>query len=185
MQKQIIEDSKSRMDRAVEVADQSLSKIRTGRAQPSLLEDVNVDYYGSMTPLKQLANIVAEDSRTLTVQPYDMSAVENIEKALRTCGLDLNPAQHGNLIRIPLPSLTEERRKEYVKVAKTESESGRISVRNIRRDVNQGIKNAVKNRLISEDEAKRLEYQIQDFTNDAISEIDLLLSKKEKELLSV
>jgi ribosome recycling factor len=174
-----------KMQKSLDTLSANMSKLRTGRAQPNLLDQVMVDYYGSATPLKQLANIVVEDARTLAVQPYDQGSLQTIEKAIQDSNLDLNPAIMGNLIRVPLPTLTEERRLEYTKIAKNEAENGRIAIRNIRRDLNTEIKNAQKDKLVSEDDAKRAEDKIQQLTNDYIAKVDSVLEAKEKDLLTV
>lgn len=176
-------EAKNKMIKALEATQNNLSKLRTGRAQPNLLDQIQVDYYGAMTPLNQLSNVVVEDARTLTVQPYDQSIIVAIEKAIQDSGLGLNPATMGNLIRIPLPPLTEERRLEYIKLAKSESENGRVSIRNVRRDINAMIKSAQKDKEISEDEAKKGEEKIQQLTNEYIAKIDQILAQKEKDLL--
>lgn len=181
----IEKNAQSRMDKALEAVNGNMSKLRTGRAQPNLLDQISVDYYGCVTPLSQLANIMVEDSRTLVVQPYDQNALSVIEKAIQTSALGLNPATIGHSIRLPLPPLTEERRLEYIKLAKAEAENGRISVRNIRRDSIADIKKAQKDKEISVDEAKKAEERIQKLTNGATDKIDKILIDKEKDLLSV
>ena len=185
MFKEILDDAQQRMQKSVQSCEEHLAKIRTGRAQPSLVEELLVDYYGAQTPLKQLANITAEDAQTLAIQAYDVSAVSSVDKALRASDLGLNPVMHGNLLRVPLPPLTEERRKEYVKLAKLEAENGKIAVRNVRRDVNADVKTYVKDKELSEDEGRRLEDKIQELTNTSINRIDVVVATKEKELLSL
>ena len=185
MFKEILSDAEIRMQKSVSVAEDHLSKIRTGRAQPSLVEDLEVDYYGVATPLKQLANIIAEDARTLAIQAYDSSITASIDKALRVCELGLNPVLQGNLLRVPLPPLTQERRKEYVKLAKSEAENGKVAIRNVRRDVNAEIKAYLKDKDISADDAKKLEVQVQELTNQMVAKMDVALATKEQELLSV
>ena len=185
MIREIETKANDRMQKSLQALNTNMSKLRTGRAQPNLLDQIAVDYYGTMTPLNQLSNIVVEDARTLTVQPYDQSALAAIEKAIQTSNLDLNPATMGNLIRVPLPPLTEERRVEYTKLAKAEAENSRVSIRNVRRDINADIKQAQKDKELSEDEAKKAEEKVQQLTNDYISKVDKVLSEKEKELLSV
>jgi len=163
----------------------ALTKIRTGRAHPSLLDQVMVDYYGSMTPIKQVANVVAEDSRTLAVTPWEKPMVGAIEKAIMTADLGLNPASQGTVIRVPMPMLTEERRRDLVKVVKGEGETGKVAVRNIRRDANSDFKELLKEKEISEDEARNAEDGIQKLTDKFVTEIDKLLEAKEKEMMEI
>ena len=174
-----------RMKKSVEALTHDLAKIRTGRAHPSLLEQVHVSYYGSEVPLSQVANITAEDARTLAVSPWESKMVQAIEKAIMTSGLGLNPNTTGTVIRVPLPALTEQRRKELVKVARGAAEDGRVAVRNIRRDANAELKAALKDKKTSEDEAKRGEDLVQKLTDQHIKEIDALLEEKEKDLLAI
>ncbi|MGN1356821.1 MAG: ribosome recycling factor [Succinivibrionaceae bacterium] len=177
--------AKNNMEKAVESFKSQLSRIRTGRAQPALLDGIMVDYYGSSTPLKQVGNIVAEDARTLSITIYDNSAIKAVEKAIMDSGLGLNPQTAGNNIRIPLPPLTEERRKEFIKVVRGDAEKERVSVRNTRRDCNNELKAAVKDKTISEDEEKRASDEIQKLTDTYIKKIDDLLAAKEKELMEI
>ncbi len=177
--------AKNSMEKAVESFKNQLSRVRTGRAQPALLDGIMVDYYGSATPLKQIGNIVAEDARTLAITVYDNSAIKTVEKAIMDSGLGLNPQTAGNNIRIPLPPLTEERRKEFIKVVRAEAEKERVSIRNTRRDSNNDLKAAVKDKLISEDEEKRATDEIQKLTDSYIKKIDEILSAKEKELMEI
>lgn len=181
----IKKQAKEKMDKAVASFQTQLSRVRTGRAQPALLDGVMVDYYGSATPLKQVGNIVAEDARTLAITVYDNNAVKAVEKAILNSGLGLNPVVAGTSIRIPLPPLTEERRKELVKVVKGEAEKERVSVRNIRRDANNDLKELVKDKEISEDESKRAQDDIQKLTDDYVKKIEDILSAKEKELMEI
>ena len=178
-------DEQDRMEKSVSALKSQLAKIRTGRAHPSLLDSIVVNYYGADTPLKQLANIIAEDSRTLALSVFDKSAIQAVEKAIMSSDLGLNPMSAGGAIRIPLPPLTEERRKDLIKVARSEAENGRVAVRNIRRDANSDIKDLLKDKDISEDQARAGEENIQSLTNDFIKQVDELLSVKEKELMEI
>ncbi|MBW3567843.1 MAG: ribosome recycling factor [Proteobacteria bacterium] len=178
-------DAAQRMDKSVESFRQELGKIRTGRANTSLLDHIFVDYYGSQVPLSQVANISIEDSRTLAVQPWEKQMVPVIEKAIMTSDLGLNPATAGQLIRVPLPALTEERRRDLVKVVRAEAESGRVAVRNIRRDVLGDLKELLKEKEISEDDERRAQDEVQKLTDKHVAEIDQLLAKKEQELLEI
>ncbi len=182
---EINRNAKTHMAKAVEALKSELSKLRTGRAHPSLLEHIKVDYYGNLTPLNQIASIVVTDPRTLSVTPWDKTMVQPIEKAIINSDLGLNPSAAGTVIRVPLPPLTEERRKELVRVVKTEAENARIAVRNIRRDANNNIKNLYKEKQIGEDEEHRAQENIQKLTDDFIKEIDGILADKVKELLEI
>ena len=173
------------MGKSVEALKNEFAKIRTGRAHPSLLEQITVSYYGSDTPLSQVANVAVEDSRTLTVTPWEKAMVQAIEKAILTSDLGLNPATSGTVIRIPLPPLTEERRRELVKLVRHEAENGRVAIRNIRRDANSEIKEAVKEKMVSEDEAHGGEEKIQKLTDQFIKDMERLLEEKEADLLSI
>ncbi len=181
----IKDSAKESMDKAIEAFKNQLSRVRTGRAQPALLDGILVDYYGSSTPLKSLGNIVAEDARTLSISVYDNTSVKAIEKAIMESGLGLNPQTAGNNIRIPLPALTEERRKEFIKVVRAEAEKERVSVRNVRRDSNNDLKALVKSKDISEDDEKRAQEAIQKLTDTYIKKIDEILAAKEKELMEI
>jgi len=178
-------ETESRMKKAVEVLEAALGKIRTGRAHPSLLNVVHVDYYGSSMPLTQVANVTVEDSRTLTVTPWEKSMVPAVEKAILNAGLGLNPSTAGTVIRVPLPPLTEETRKNYIKQSKAEAEHGRVAIRNIRRDANNDIKNLLKDKSISEDDERRGQDDIQKLTDKYISLVDQVLDKKEKDLMEI
>jgi ribosome recycling factor len=178
-------DAQERMEKSVTALKSQLSKIRTGRAHPSLLDSIMVPYYGTDTPLKQVANIVAEDSRTLALSVFDKSAIQAVEKAIMQSDLGLNPMSAGASIRIPLPALTEERRKDLIKVVRGEVEQGRVAVRNIRRDANSDIKELLKEKEISEDQSRAGEENIQSLTNDFIKVMDQVLADKEKELMEV
>ncbi|MBN2689341.1 MAG: ribosome recycling factor [Gammaproteobacteria bacterium] len=185
MLQEIQNDAKNRMEKAISSFSHELSKLRTGRAHPSVLEHVKVDYYGTVNPLNQLSNITVSDARTLTVTPWDKGAVQAIEKAILNADLGLNPATAGAVIRVPMPPLTEERRRELVKVVKAEAENARIAVRNIRRDANNSFKDLQKEKEISEDDARREEAKIQKLTDDFIAKIETLLHEKETALMEV
>lgn len=174
-----------RMKKSIESLKHEFAKIRTGRAHPSLLEHVRVNYYGNEVPLSQVANVTAEDSRTLAVTPWERNMIPVVEKAILTSDLGLNPNTTGVVIRVPLPALTEQRRKELAKVARGEAENARVAVRNIRRDANNELKASLKDKQISEDEEKRSQDQVQKVTDQHIKEIDALLEEKEKDLLAI
>jgi ribosome recycling factor len=178
-------DAASRMAKSVESFKHELSKIRTGRAHPSLLEQVSVEYYGSEVPVSQVANVVSEDARTLLVTPWEKDMVKVVEKAILTSDLGLNPATAGTAIRVPMPPLTEERRRDLVKVVKHEAENSKIAIRNIRRDANNDLKDLVKEKEISEDDERRGQDAVQKLTDKYVAEVDQLLEVKEKELMEV
>ena len=178
-------DADARMTKSVETLKNDLGKIRAGRAHPGLLDQVRIDYYGQKSPLSQVANIVASDGRTLTVTPWDKNMIAAIEKAIRESDLGLNPAPSGTVIRVPLPALTEERRKELGKHVRTEGETARVAIRNVRRDGNQQLKDLLKKKLITEDEDKRAEEAIQKATDKSIAEVDKLVAAKEQDLMQV
>jgi ribosome recycling factor len=182
---EIIKDAEVRMGKSVESLNQDLTKIRTGRAHPSLLDHITVDYYGSEVPVKQVANIAVEDARTLTVTPWEKNLVRAIEKAIISSDLGLNPATAGTVMRIPLPPLTEERRHDLIRVVRHEAEAARVAVRNIRRDANSDVKSLLKEKDISEDDERRAEERIQRATDRFIREIDKVLEAKEAELLEI
>ncbi|MCE0723841.1 MULTISPECIES: ribosome recycling factor [Legionella] len=182
---EIKQDSEKRMKKTIEALQTDLTKIRTGRANVGLLDHVQVDYYGTMTPLNQVANVSASDSRTILVTPWEKSLVPAIEKAILNSDLGLNPATAGTAIRVPMPPLTEERRKELIKVVRNEGEQGKVSVRNIRRDANNQLKDLVKDKTISEDDERRATEVIQKLTDKYIQEIDALLAEKEKDLMEI
>ncbi|VAW66565.1 Ribosome recycling factor [hydrothermal vent metagenome] len=182
---EITQDAQARMGKSVESLRTELTKIRTGRAHPSLLDHVMVDYYGSMTPIKQVANVVAEDSRTLAVTPWEKPMVKAIEKAIMVADLGLNPVTAGTVIRVPMPALTEERRRDLVRIVKSEGESGKVAVRNIRRDANSDFKELLKEKEISEDESRNAEEAVQKLTDKYVAEIDILLDAKEKEMMEI
>jgi ribosome recycling factor len=177
--------AEQRMHKSLESLKGNLAKIRTGRAQPSLLDHIQVDYYGSMVPLSQVANLGLADARTITVQPWEKKMVQVVEKAIRESDLGLNPATQGDLIRVPMPALTEERRKELTKVVKGEGEDAKVSVRNVRRDANESLKKLLKDKTISEDDERRAQEDVQKLTDRFIADIDKLVSEKEKEIMTV
>ncbi len=178
-------DAQTRMGKSLESFKGQLAKVRTGRAHPSLLDGIMVPYYGSNTPLRQVGNVSTEDSRTLTVTVFDASLIQAVEKAIMGSNLGLNPMSAGTVIRIPLPPLTEERRKDLIKVVRGEAENSRIAIRNIRRDANNDLKALEKDKDISEDEQRVGEENVQKITNEFIKQIDDVLAVKEKELLEV
>lgn len=178
-------DAETRMKKSVEALQHELSKLRMGRANPSLLAHIMLDYYGSAVPLSQVANITVLDARTLTVSPWEKKLIPTIEKAILTSDLGLNPSTSGDLIRIPLPALTEERRRELVKVVKAQTEEAKIAVRNVRRDINNHVKDAVKAKTMTEDEEHKAQDRIQKLTDNIIVEIDKIYQKKEVDLLEM
>ena len=182
---EIKQNTRTRMNKSLESLRHELAKIRTGRAHPSLLEHVHVDYYGSDVPISQAASVAIEDARTLSVTPWDKTMVQVIEKAILTSDLGLNPNTAGQVIRIPLPPLTEERRIELGKVVHHEGENAKIAIRNIRRDANHHIKELLKEKEISEDDERKAEQEIQAVTNLAVSKVDDIVAEKEKELLEI
>ncbi len=181
----IKKDAESRMKKSVDALHGNLNKIRTGRAHSSILDAVSVEYYGSQVPLNQVANINIEDARTLSVVPWEQSMVPKVEKAIMTADLGLNPSTAGNNIRVPMPMLTEETRKGYIKQARSEAEHARVAVRNVRRDANGDIKALLKEKEISEDEQHQAEDAIQKLTNKYIAEIDKTLELKEHDLMQI
>ncbi|MCB2262328.1 MAG: ribosome recycling factor [Candidatus Thiosymbion ectosymbiont of Robbea hypermnestra] len=178
-------DAVTRMGKSLESLRHELAKIRTGRAHPSLLDHLTLPYYGSEVPIKQVANITAEDARTLAVVPWEKDMVRVVEKAIMQSDLGLNPSTAGMVIRVPMPPLTEERRRDLIKVARHEAEQGRVAVRNIRRDANHELKEAAKEKLISEDEERRGEEMVQKLTDDHIRDLDNILAEKEEDLMSI
>ena len=180
-----MKDAGVRMSKSVAALQTELTKIRTGRAHTSLLDHITVEYYGSQVPLNQVANVGVEDSRTLTVTPWEKDMVQIIEKAIMGSDLGLNPASAGTVIRVPLPALTEERRKDMIRVVRHEAEGGRIAVRNIRRDAMHDVKELQKEKMIGEDEERRAETDIQTITDKYIAEIDEVLAAKEAELMEI
>jgi ribosome recycling factor len=185
MIKEIKQDAGSRMEKTIDSLRQSLSKIRTGRAHPSLLDHLTVAYYGSEMPISQVANIGVEDARTLTVTPWEKHMVQAIEKSILKSDLGLNPATAGTVIRIPMPPLTQETRRELVKVVRHEGEATKVAIRNIRRDANSDFKDLLKEKEISEDEERKAEDDIQKLTDRYVGEVDKVLAGKETELMEI
>ena len=175
----------SKMDQSIAAFKNNLQKIRTGRANPALLDTVHVEYYGSMMPLSQVANVALLDARTISVQPWEKGMGAKIEKAIRESDLGLNPANMGDLIRVPMPPMSEERRREMTKLVRSEGENAKIAIRNLRRDANDAIKKLVKDKEASEDEQKRSEAEIQKVTDKHVAEIDALVVSKEKDIMEV
>ena len=180
---EIKQDAEARMEKSLEALRGDIAKIRTGRAQPSLLDAIQVEYYGAATPLRQLANVVAEDARTLAVTVFDRSLISAVEKAILTSDLGLNPSSAGTTIRVPLPPLTEERRRDLIKIVKSEGEQGKVAIRNARRDANDKIKALLKDKEISENDQHKAEEIIQKVTDSYIKKVDEILADKEKELM--
>jgi len=182
---QIKQNSATKIDQSVAAFTHSLTKIRTGRANPGMLDSVMVEYYGNPTPLSQVANVTLLDARTISVQPWEKGLGPKIEKAIRESDLGLNPAAMGDLIRVPMPPMTEERRKEMTKIVRSEGENAKVAVRNLRRDANEAVKKLVKDKLASEDDQKRAESDIQKVTDKHIADIDKLIASKEQEIMAV
>ena len=180
--KKTLED---KMDHSIDAFKHNLTKVRTGRANPALLDTVHVDYYGSMLPLSQVANLSLIDSRTIGIQPWEKGMGAKIEKAIRESDLGLTPASMGDLIRVPMPAMTEERRRELTKVVRNEGEGAKVAIRNIRRDANESVKKLVKEKLASEDDQKRSEADIQKITDKHIVEVDRLVASKEQDIMAV
>ncbi|MBD8050833.1 ribosome recycling factor [Limnohabitans radicicola] len=175
----------TKMEQSINAFKHNLTKIRTGRANPALLDTIHVDYYGSPVPLSQVANVSLLDARTISVQPWEKGMGAKIEKAIRESDLGLNPASMGELIRVPMPPMSEERRRDMTKLVRSEGENAKIAVRNLRRDANESVKKLVKDKLASEDDQKRSEADIQKLTDKRIAEIDQLVAAKEQEILAV
>jgi ribosome recycling factor len=174
-----------KMQKSLDSFKSDLAKVRTGRAHTGLLDHIIIDYYGSMVPINQVAGVNLGDAKTINVQPYEKSMAGKIEKAIRDSDLGLNPATSGDLIRVPMPTLTEERRKDLIKVVRTEAESAKVAIRNIRRDANDSLKKLIKEKEISEDDERRSQDEVQKITDKFIAEIDKLLQTKESELLAI
>ena len=185
MLKQILKDAETRMHKAVEVVRTEMTKIRTGKATTALLDAVRVDYYGTMTPLHQVGSVSVPDVHLITITPWDKGMLAHIEKAILTANLGLNPSNDGSVVRVPIPPLNEERRKELVKLVKKFGEEGKIAIRNVRRDINEHLKKSEKEEHFSEDERKRGEQEVQKYTDHNIKEVDNLLALKEKEIMEV
>ncbi len=181
----IKKNADTKMDQSIAAFKNNLGKIRTGRANPQLLDTIHVEYYGSMVPLSQVANVALLDARTISVQPWEKPMAAKIEKAIRESDLGLNPASLGDLIRVPMPPMSEERRKEMTKLARNEGEAAKVAVRNLRRDANDAVKKLVKDKLASEDEQKRAEAEVQKATDKRIAEIDQLVAAKEQEIMAI
>jgi len=182
---EILQDAEQRMQKSIEAMRGEMAKIRTGRASPNLISHLSVDYYGVATPITQVANITVQDARTLGVQPWEKTMVPVVERAIMEANLGLNPITTGDIIRIPLPPLTEERRKEMVKVAAAEGESGKVAIRNIRRDANSDFKSLLKDKDISEDEDKQAQDSVQKLTDKYVAQVDEIVKEKEAEILTV
>jgi ribosome recycling factor len=182
---ELLEDAKRRMDKSVDATAHEFNTVRTGRASAALLDRIQIDYYGQKTPLKQLATINVPEPRLLTIQPYDPGSIKTIERALQESELGLTPNNDGKVIRLPIPQLTEERRKELVKVVKHLAEEGRVAVRNVRRDVMHDLKELVRDGEVGDDEERRAEDRAQKLTDEHVGKIDELLKKKEEEILEV
>jgi len=181
----IKKNAETKMAKSVEALKNELQKIRTGRAHPGILDQVHVEYYGSMVPLSQVANLTLLDARTISVQPWEKGMASKIEKAIRESDLGLNPASQGDLIRVPMPALTEERRKELTKVVRGEGEDAKVAVRNLRRDANEQLKKLLKDKAITEDDERRAQDDIQKLTDRTIAEIDKTVQAKEADILAV
>ncbi|AVO50842.1 ribosome recycling factor [Melaminivora suipulveris] len=181
----IKKNTEGKMEQSIAALKNNLSKIRTGRANPQLLDTIHVEYYGSMVPLSQVANVSLLDARTISVQPWEKNMSAKIEKAIRESDLGLNPASLGELIRVPMPPMSEERRKEMTKLARSEGEGAKVAIRNLRRDANEGVKKLVKDKLASEDDQKRSEADIQKTTDRHIVEIDALVASKEQDIMAI
>ncbi|MBS3021261.1 Ribosome-recycling factor [Comamonas sp. PE63] len=182
---EIKKNTETKMGQSIEALKNNLARVRTGRANPALLDAIHVEYYGSMVPLSQVANVSLLDSRTISVQPWEKSMAAKVEKAIRESDLGLNPASMGDLIRVPMPPMSEERRKEMTKLARNEGENGKIAIRNLRRDANESVKKLVKDKEASEDDQKRSEAEIQKITDKHIAEVDALVSAKEQDIMAV
>jgi len=180
-----IKDAETRMRKSIDAFKLEIAKLRTGRANPSILDHVHVDYYGSAMPINQVASINATDSRTLTITPWEKNMVQPIEKAIQNSDLGLNPTTVGTVIRVPLPALNEERRKELIKVVRTESEAARVSIRNVRRDANNELKELLKNKKITEDDERRQSDAIQKLTDKHVAEVDQITTAKEADLIAM
>ena len=181
----IKKSTEQKMQKSIEAFKNDLGKVRTGRVHVGLLDHIQVDYYGSMMPINQTANVTLIDARTIGVQPWEKKMVAVVEKAIRESDLGLNPATQGDMIRVPMPALTEQRRKELVKIIKGESENARVSVRNLRRDANDGLKKLLKDKAVSEDDERRAQDEVQKLTDRTVAEIDKLVHAKEAEVLAV
>jgi ribosome recycling factor len=182
---EIRKSTETRMQKSLEALKNDLGKVRTGRAHTGLLDHISVDYYGSPMPVNQVARVTLLDARTIGVSPFEKKMVSAVEKAIRDSDLGLNPATQGDLIRVPMPALTEERRRELIKVVKHEGESAKVAIRNLRRDANNHLKEELKNKTVSEDQERRAQDEVQKLTDRFIAEVDKLLAEKEKDLMAV
>lgn len=182
---EIKQNAEQKMQQSIDSFKNVLSKIRTGRANPGLLDTVQVDYYGSMVPISQVANVSLLDARTISVSPWEKGMGAKIEKAIRDSDLGLNPASQGDLIRVPMPAMTEERRKELTKVVRSEGEHAKVAIRNLRRDANDNVKKLVKDKLASEDDERRSQDEVQKFTDRFIADVDKLVAGKEHDIMAV
>ncbi|MCO5252114.1 MAG: ribosome recycling factor [Candidatus Kapabacteria bacterium] len=180
---ELVEEIKANMIKSVDFFKQQLAKVRTGRASSSLIDGVTVDYYGTPTPVSQVGGVSAPDARTILIQPYDRSIIQDIEKAIRSADLGFNPQNDGTVIRIPVPPLTEQRRKDFVKMCKKYAEEARVAIRSVRRDGIDALKKAEKDKIVTEDDRKRGEEEIQKHTDEYVKSVDVLLEVKEKELM--
>ena len=181
----IMDSTKAKMEKSIDSLKSDLTRIRAGRAHPSLLDHITIEYYGSKTPINQISSVTAEDARTLTLKVWEKEIIGAVEKAISTANLGLNPAVKGNIIRVPMPQLNEERRKELNKIVRQYGETAKIAIRNIRRDINQKLKQQTKAKEISQDEEQAFHVRIEKLTADHVKQIELLLEQKEKELMEV
>ena len=177
--------AEQKMQKSLEALKNDLAKVRTGRAHTGLLDHVMVEYYGSMVAVNQVANVVLGDARTINVQPYEKNMIAKVEKAIRDSDLGLNPATNGDVIRVPMPMLTEERRRDLTKVVRTEGEKAKVAIRNVRRDANDALKKLVKDKEVSEDDERRAQDDVQKMTDKAVAEVDKMLQQKETDLMAV
>ena len=182
---EVKKNTDQKMQKSIETLKNDLAKVRTGRAHVGMLDHVQVDYYGTPTHINQVANVTLLDARTIGVQPWEKKMIATVEKAIRESDLGLNPSTQGDVIRVPTPALTEERRKEMVKLVKNEAEDAKIAIRNIRRDANEGLKKLLKDKAISEDDERRAQDDVQKLTDKFVAEVDKLVAEKEKEVLTV
>lgn len=185
MIEEIKKNAEAKMQKSLEALKNDLAKIRTGRAHTGLLDHVMVEYYGSMVAVNQVANVNLGDARTINVQPYEKNMIGKVEKAIRDCDLGLNPATNGDLIRVPMPMLTEERRRDMTKIVRSEGENAKVAIRNVRRDANDALKKLIKDKEISEDDERRAQDEVQKATDKAVIEVDKILQLKEADLMAV
>ncbi len=181
----LVNSAKDKMEKSLALLKDDLQKVRTGRASPSLLDHLTIDYYGTQTPLNQVANITTSDTRTIIVAPWEKNFISAVEKVIRDSDLGLNPATLGDQIRVPMPPLTEERRKEFIKLVRKTGEGAKVAIRNVRRDTNSELKNLLKAKEISEDEERKTQDEIQKITDRCVSEVDRLLAAKEADLMDI